>query len=536
MIRRFIHDTKRGSMVRRPPTGISESTRQFVRRIGAGSRSLVGVTPIGFHRIAVPIDSPVPAPAIWQPYGRDEIIRRGVPWRTERFRSPRVLRKAQLVARAGTLRYGLGLDYPQQLRVGAGVVTSRGIVRALYTDPAHAGVPDTTPQTLRAVDVGAQPGRNLGVSTRPVVVAASNSRGQPAQFFGIETTQVSTGGTSRPVMVVVAETIGSPTDIEYLLVDYDLATGEPVVTPIVGVPRSAAFSTTSTGAVYANFPLHRVAPGIAAGPDSLLMSVAVRGERAEDLDLVIGAVDVSTSPARFRETDRVPISGSIDGSPITGYPVLYDALPLLWHPLIRRWIAMYVVDEWEMRFHVLDESGRFVRRTPASPMVSAENRHAGVAMTLHPETGHVVLQTGHNAVTLEVQPDQSWVNIWSRWFDPIGPDHPPETWPPLTSEGVAVVRGIRWSIAPTTFHDWEFQGAGLGTNPRAALVSRPQALPPHAYQAYASGTLGEFAATPSSAGGVHRIVRTPYRSAAYVIVEPRAPETLIKVAFVEDGS
>lgn len=525
-------------MIRR--TGVAESTQEFVRRVRSGARPLEGVTPIDIDDIAAPIASPPPARAIWQQYGADQITRRGIPWRTEFFRSPRVLREAQLVASAGTALYPPSvIDYPREFRLGAGVVPSRGAIRVLYTDPNRAGgVAEATPQTLRAVDVEARPRSGLGrIVGGPRIVATSNTRGEAVQFFGAEATSFTWRGHTRPLMLAVAEGLADPNDIEYLLVD-DIDSGDPVVSPIVGVPRSAPFSTLPSGEVRSTVGDHRIAPGISATPSGeVLMSVAVRGSRGDQLDLVVGMIDLSGAPVRFRETDRVTITNDAFGTGLSGFPMLFESLPLAWHSGIGSWIVMYVVDQWEMRFHVVDSGGRFVSRTPATPMASSENTHSGVDLIVHPETGHVVFKSGHNAITAFVGPDQRWSNIWvDRGFPPIGVDHPPETWP-LPSEAT-VARTGRWVIAPTTFRDWEFQGAGLGLGARPALVSRPFDQPPQVYQGRAAGSLGDFPPAPSTqtgSFGVHRAVRTPFGVTAFVTLEPLIVDAWIKVAFLEDG-
>lgn len=527
------------------PSALADAVRDAAmpRVAPGGPAPIYGAMPIG---MATPrIDAGRTLPASDLENARGLVDRRGNPWIQAQYRSPWSLGVNTLAALTRTIVGATGfagIDYPSGVRLGAGVVPAAGMLRLLYVDPVRAGGRDlSVAHTLKSVGVGVRPRLGSPVTT-PTTLSPEGGFAEPVQFFGFETAMLTTARGLTPIMLGVAESLSDPNSIEYLLAEHDSVVGTPRLRRIVGVPRSSRTARGRSGAVFENFRLHRVRPGLAVarrGSDErIYMTVLVGGALAEEVSLVVGTLSLSGVDVVFRETDRVRVPPA--SSDLPDRPTVYESVPLAWSPFIERLLVMTTVGQWDARFYAITGEGTFVSRDPSQWFGEfVEDTHSGNLVAVHPETGHVYFQTAHNNATTIVRADQSITNLWrvDDLFLPDGLGHPPESWPLTNSRGVT--RFLRWCGAPCTLLDWEFQRCGPDYIP--SFVSRRAPGPDYVWQANLTGKLGPLRGAFLAGGGInsgcgfHRIVPVGRGASAYVFVSASPAACFISVAFVEEG-
>lgn len=457
---------------------------------------------------------------------------------------PAIVRAGGPLVELNAVRVGPStLDYLPGVRIAAGAVTAAGLLRIAYVDTPHAGAPsDSAEHELWSVAVSTAPeslGELVGEPTRLV------ARPPPgARLHGLLSTQLrDAAGRERPLMVAVVEPLGAPQTYSYLLVDHDPETGIPFTRSILGVPRSAPVASDG----FVN-DFHRLLPGIAAGEldgeTRILMSLVVAGTEPADVSLVVGFVEIGPTTVRFREVDR----SAIPRMPLDDEtrPRPFESVPLAWHPGLRQWIVASVVGTvWEGRFQLVSWEGRFHRAPGEGPAPTlwrppdATAPHTVNHIAVHPVSGHVAFQSGHNTVSGTVTTAQVFVNQWDDLY-PTQTGTPPETFPVPMPRPMAVARQGHWLIAPSLFGTtWEYSESGVAAGAAHGRLNVVQ------YRTGGGGGAGRTLVDPlfttaliaGEGLGVHHVARVTGRGVgahvAIVGVDDALRRGLV-VAFVED--
>jgi hypothetical protein len=457
---------------------------------------------------------------------------------------PAIVRAGAPLVELNAVRVGPStFDYPPGGRIAAGAVTAADLLRIAYVDAPRAGVPSgSTAHELWSVAVSTAPeslGELVGEPTRLL------ARPPPgARLHGLLSTQLRDGaGRERPLMVAVVEPIDAPQTYSYLLVDHEPETGEPFTRSIVGVPRSAPVA--SDGFVS---DFHRVLPGIAAGEldgeSRVLMSLVVAGTDPADVSLVVGFVEIGPTTVRFREVDRALIPRMPLDDETRPRP--FESVPLAWHPSLGQWIVVSVVGTvWEGRFQLVSWDGRFHRAPDEGPAPSlwwppdVTAPHTVNHVVVHPVSGHVAFQSGHNTVSGTVMLSQAFVNQWADLY-PTEAGTPPETFPLSMPGTMAVARQGHWLIAPSLLGStWEYAESGVAAGAAHGRLNVVQ------FRTDAGGGAGRTLTDPlfttaSVAGeglGVHQVARVTGRGVAAHVAVVGVADALrrgLVVAFVED--